>query len=69
MTSNQFARASLLAIALGAAAFGAAAKDVTLLNVSYAPTRELYQDYNKAFAKFWKTKTGDDVSVKVSHGG
>ena len=69
MISNQFARASLLAIALGAAAFGAAAKDVTLLNVSYDPTRELYQDYNKAFAKFWKTKTGDDVSVKVSHGG
>ena len=69
MTSHQFARASLLAIALGVVAFGAAAKDVTLLNVSYDPTRELYQDYNKAFAKYWKTKTGDDVSVKVSHGG
>ena len=69
MISNQFARASLLAIALGVVAFGAAAKDVTLLNVSYDPTRELYQDYNKAFAKYWKTRTGDDVSVKVSHGG
>ena len=69
MTSNQFARASLLTIALGAAALGAAAKDITLLNVSYDPTRELYQDYNKAFAKYWKAKTGDDVAVKVSHGG
>ena len=47
----------------------AQAKDVTLLNVSYDPTRELYQEYNKAFAKYWKAKTGDDVTVKASHGG
>lgn len=46
-----------------------AAKPVTLLNVSYDPTRELYVDYNKAFAKHWKEKTGQDVSVKQSHGG
>ena len=39
------------------------AKEVKLLNVSYDPTRELYQDYNTAFAKYWKTKTGDDVVV------
>jgi sulfate/thiosulfate-binding protein len=39
------------------------------LNVSYDPTRELYQDYNKAFASYWKTKTGDDVTVEQSHGG
>jgi sulfate/thiosulfate-binding protein len=45
------------------------AKDVTLLNVSYDPTREFYQDYNKAFAAHWKAKTGDDVTVKTSHGG
>jgi sulfate transport system substrate-binding protein len=45
------------------------AKDITLLNVSYDPTRELYQDYNKAFAQYWKGKTGDNVVVKASHGG
>lgn len=45
------------------------AKDVTLLNVSYDPTREFYQDYNKAFAAYWKAKTGDVVTVKQSHGG
>ncbi len=42
---------------------------VTLLNVSYDPTRELYQDYNAAFAKYWKAKTGQDVNVQQSHGG
>jgi sulfate transport system substrate-binding protein len=42
---------------------------VTLMNVSYDPTRELYQDYNAAFARYWKTKTGQDVVVKQSHGG
>ncbi len=47
----------------------AAAKEVTLLNVSYDPTRELYQEYNAAFAKYWKAKTGDDVTIKASHGG
>jgi len=45
------------------------AKEVSLLNVSYDPTRELYQEYNAAFAKYWKTKTGDDLTVKTSHGG
>jgi len=45
------------------------AKDIKLLNVSYDPTRELYQDYNAAFAKYWKAKTGDDVVVAQSHGG
>jgi sulfate/thiosulfate-binding protein len=47
----------------------AQAKDITLLNVSYDPTRELYQDFNKAFAAYWKTKTGDNLTVKQSHGG
>ncbi len=42
---------------------------VTLLNVSYDPTRELYQEYNTAFAKYWKDKTGQDVKVNQSHGG
>ena len=47
----------------------AQAADITLLNVSYDPTRELYQDYNLAFSKYWKAKTGDNVTVKASHGG
>lgn len=47
----------------------AALADTTLLNVSYDPTRELYQDYNTAFAKHWKKKTGQNVAVKQSHGG
>jgi sulfate transport system substrate-binding protein len=41
----------------------------TLLNVSYDPTRELYQNFNAAFAKYWKTKSGESVSIKQSHGG
>ena len=45
------------------------AADVTLLNVSYDPTRELYQDFDSAFARHWKAKTGDNVTVKQSHGG
>jgi sulfate transport system substrate-binding protein len=58
---------SLLAFALlSPAAFAA---DITLLNASYDPTRELYQDFNLAFAKQWKAKTGDNVTVKQSHGG
>ena len=62
-------RGALAAALLALAATGAAAKEIALLNVSYDPTRELYQDYNKAFAKYWKAKTGDDVVVKASHGG
>lgn len=45
------------------------AADITLLNVSYDPTRELYQDFNAAFSKYWLAKTGDKVTVKASHGG
>lgn len=45
------------------------AQAVTLLNVSYDPTRELYADYNQVFAKYWKDKTGQVVTVKQSHGG
>src|SRR5258708_5774907 len=47
----------------------AQAKDIKLLNVSYDPTRELYQDVNAAFAKQWKEKTGDTVTIQQSHGG
>lgn len=45
------------------------AGEITLLNVSYDPTRELYTEYNAAFAKYWKVKTGDSVKVNQSHGG
>jgi sulfate transport system substrate-binding protein len=54
--------ASSLAISVGA-------KEIKLLNVSYDPTRELYAEYNAAFAKYWKAKSGDDVTVNQSHGG
>ncbi|MEY3124334.1 MAG: hypothetical protein RLZZ573_854 [Pseudomonadota bacterium] len=54
---------------LAAASLGTAAQTISLLNVSYDPTRELYVEYNAAFAKYWKAKTGQDVSVKQSHGG
>jgi sulfate transport system substrate-binding protein len=57
---------SLLALGVSTAA---AAKSVELLNVSYDPTRELYADFNPAFATYWKAKTGDDVTIKQSHGG
>ncbi len=54
-------------VALTAAA--AIAESLTLLNVSYDPTRELYAEYNQAFAKHWKEKTGQAVTIKQSHGG
>jgi sulfate transport system substrate-binding protein len=64
---------SLLLLALSAGAGPAAAqgggKPVTLLNVSYDPTRELYEDFNQQFAAFWKGKTGQAVTVRQSHGG
>jgi sulfate transport system substrate-binding protein len=47
----------------------ASAAEVSLLNVSYDPTRELYADYNKVFAEHWKAKTGETVTLKASHGG
>lgn len=45
------------------------AREIKLLNASYDPTRELYEAYNQAFAKYWKTETGDNVTVQQSHGG
>ena len=50
-------------------AVSAGAEDIKLLNVSYDPTRELYTEFNAAFAKYWKVKTGNDVVVSQSHGG
>ncbi|MCS6504215.1 sulfate ABC transporter substrate-binding protein [Burkholderia thailandensis] len=67
------ARRLIASFALGAAAvLGAltpALADTTLLNASYDPTRELYQDVNQAFGKEWKAKTGETVNFKQSHGG
>jgi sulfate transport system substrate-binding protein len=63
------ALSAALAVAAFLAASATPAKTIELLNVSYDPTRELYVDYNAAFARFWKSKTGDDVVVKQSHGG
>ncbi len=57
----------LSVLLLGAATSFAAT--VKLLNASYDPTRELYQDFNAAFAKHWKAKTGQDVEIQQSHGG
>lgn len=65
-------RASALACgiaALSLSALPSRAADVTLLNVSYDPTRELYQEFNASFAKQWKAKTGDTLTVRQSHGG
>jgi sulfate/thiosulfate-binding protein len=60
-----------LAAALGAAlpALAQQPAAVTLLNVSYDPTRELYVEFNAAFQKYWKGRTGQDVTIKQSHGG
>ncbi len=58
-----------LTITLGLAAALPAAAQTSLLNVSYDPTRELYQDFNKAFAAQWKARTGETLAIKASHGG
>lgn len=68
MTTLKKLRLLTIALAL-ATPLASLAADITLLNVSYDPTRELYQDYNAAFAKYWQDKTGDKVTVKQSHGG
>jgi sulfate/thiosulfate-binding protein len=68
MRRHLIAMALVLGIALSLSG-PAAAADVTLLNVSYDPTRELYQDFNAAFVKYWKAKTGDTVTIRQSHGG
>lgn len=74
-----YSRRGLLRLTAGAAAGLAAATifrtkasraaSATLLNVSYDPTRELYVDYNAAFARYWKGKTGQDIQINQSHGG
>ena len=63
-------RAGLILLAIITMVLGVRAQNqLTLLNVSYDPTRELYEDYNKAFAQYWKAKTGQTVVIQQSHGG
>src|SRR3954470_13696763 len=64
-------RTTIAALLIGGILFGAGAAQaqVKLLNVSYDPTRELYTDVNKAFAKQWQQKTGQTVTINQSHGG
>lgn len=71
MTTRRHLIQALAVTALTASALSAVAQPapVTLLNVSYDPTRELYVEYNAAFAKAWKARTGQDVTIKQSHGG
>src|SRR6187200_2352721 len=59
----------VLSVTVAAGSVVVHAAGLTLLNVSYDPTRELYQDLNTAFAAQWKTKTGQDVTIHQSHGG
>ena len=59
----------LLVTLLAIGFVGTAQAQVSLLNVSYDPTRELYQDFNASFAKYWKNKTNETVTIKQSHGG
>lgn len=69
MSLIRFVPKLVLGFALSTANLGAFARDITLLNVSYDPTREFYQEVNAAFAAEWKAKTGDTVTLQTSHGG
>lgn len=65
----RFAKWAVLLAGSAMLAAGSVSAQTTLLNVSYDPTRELYQDYNAAFSKYWREKTGEAVSFRQSHGG
>ena len=72
MTANRFMKPFLAALLLASVLMASPlvlAAPTALLNVSYDPTRELYDDYNKAFAQYWKQKTGKELSIRQSHGG
>jgi sulfate transport system substrate-binding protein len=61
--------AAIVTVMLGVLAPAAAQQPVTLLNVSYDPTREFYQEFNAAFVRYWQPKTGQSVTIRQSHGG
>src|SRR6266545_1304595 len=67
--TNKNSLMALIAFALALSLVCSHARDIKLLNVSYDPTRELYKDFNAAFAKHWKEKTGDSVTIRQSNGG
>src|SRR5688572_12461326 len=74
--TNHITRRSMVLVLTMLICFGCKSSDkqgagatVTLLNVSYDPTRELYDDYNRAFIKHWETKTNAKVQINMSHGG
>lgn len=72
MNSNRLAGMLKLALFVGSlqlGAIGLAQADTTILNVSYDPTRELYKEFNAAFAEKWKADTGETVTIQTSHGG
>jgi sulfate/thiosulfate transport system substrate-binding protein len=72
MSSNRLAGMLKLALVVGSLQLGSvglAHADTTILNVSYDPTRELYKDFNAAFAEKWKADTGETVTIQTSHGG
>jgi len=70
MTIERFLKRAALAVTASLLLVPALhAAESTLLNVSYDPTRELYDDYNKVFTQYWKKKTGKDVQIRQSHGG
>ena len=64
---SSFVVASALSLACSSPAV--AGDELKILNVSYDPTRELYEEYNRAFAEYWKGKTGQEVTIRQSHGG
>jgi sulfate/thiosulfate transport system substrate-binding protein len=71
MNRSSFIRRLAVMLTAGAivAAAGTQAAETTLLNVSYDPTRELYESYNKEFIEYWKKKSGQTITIKQSHGG
>ena len=69
MTTKIYLHSILTLLIAAILAQPATAKKITLLNVSYDPTRELYQEYNAAFSKYWEAKTGDKLTINQSHGG
>ncbi|NHT78464.1 sulfate ABC transporter substrate-binding protein [Rhizobiaceae bacterium CRRU44] len=66
---SRFFTVALLATSIQVGGMGFAFADQTILNVSYDPTRELYKDFNAAFAEKWKTDTGETLTIQTSHGG